>query len=207
MLERYPDKPVFLCENGLDLYRYQIPRRKMSRDRFVVVWQGGSGHHGAWTMLAPQLTEFMYDFQDAVLLIVGQPPADGTIPEDLFYRCQHVPWAEDMHSYVGWVSRGHVGLAPSLDTPFYHAKSPLRLYEYQACRVPALVSATTYGEHVMDGTTGLVVPDDGWYAALSRLYDDRKLRAGLREAGYAHLQETASIQQRRSQWLAAITSD
>lgn len=200
------DLPVYLAENGMDPWRFNIPRAKRS-ERFVVGWAGGIGHHEAWELVGEQLAQFLRDTPRAVLLVVGQMPPEGVglDDDDVQAQCQHVPWT-DMKGYVPWLCRFNVGLAPSCDTPFYHAKSPLRLLEYQAAGVPSLCSPTTYGEHVLDGATGLIVGDDEWYDTLCRIYDDNRLRDRIGRHGRKHLLEHSTINHTAPQWLAAINS-
>lgn len=204
---RFRGKPVHLCENGMDPWRFNI--RKIRDDgRFVIGWQGGIGHDEAWQQIGPQVAKFMEDHEDSVLLIVGQAPP--VIPElednpGILERCQHVEWTT-MSGYVPWVSRFTVGLAPSLDNGFYRGKSPLRLYEYQAACVPALCSGPTYDGHFVSGETALNCHNDDWYAALKELHDSPKLRHKLRQKGRRHLNACNTIEQRLPQWRAAIES-
>lgn len=199
-------RPTFVAENGIDPWRFNIRRIKDDK-RFIVGWAGGMAHDDALALIAPQLAAFLAEHDDAILLTVGEePPDDHPLWAVQPGQRQHVPWSDDMNGYVPWLSRFSVGLAPAVDNSFYRAKSPLRLYEYQASTVPSLCSPATYGDAVIDGVTGLLVPDDGWYDALSRTYSDRKLRYDLGRKGRKQMAETSTINHRLPQWREAIES-
>lgn len=76
-----------------------------------------------------------------------------------------------------------VGIALLQDVPFNAWRSDVKLKEYAALGVPWLASPVgPYRGHGED-QGGLLVPDDGWEAALTRIVEDGRLRRKLSKAG------------------------
>lgn len=200
-LRERSDKPVFVCPNGMDPWRFNIRKHKRSRE-FVVGWAGAVGHEDAWAMIGPQVSRFLRETPRAVLLLVGSVVDEDVFDQRVWPQIQHAPWMT-MGEYIPWLSRFNVGLAPAVNTDFYHAKSPLRLFEYQAANVPTIASETVYGDHILDGVTGWVAADDGWYEALKAAYSSPRL-ARVGDAGRNHLMQHNTIEQTKSSWAEAI---
>jgi hypothetical protein len=203
---KYNDN-VYLCENGIDVGRFK-GQRTADHGKFVIGWSGGIGHADSWQTIGEQVADFIMDHDDAFLMVLGEPPPKGCGLDDpeVQKKCIGQKWQKDMQSYVPWLMRFTVGLAPSMPTDFYRSKSALRLHELQAAQVPALCSETTYGQFFQDGKTGILVDDYGWYEALARCYDNVRKTRGIGMNGYRDLMQNYTINHTVPQWRAAIRS-
>lgn len=78
---------------------------------------------------------------------------------------------------AGW----DIGIAPLADIPFNRSRSDIKLKEYAATGVPWLASSLTPYQDLGPEQGGLLVPDDGWLAALERLIVNAAERRELAE--------------------------
>ena len=75
-----------------------------------------------------------------------------------------------------------IGLAPGIDTPFFHSKTNNKYREFGGCSIAGIYSNfLPYTNSVTHEHTGLLVGNskEEWVAAIERLIDDVKLRAEL----------------------------
>jgi glycosyltransferase involved in cell wall biosynthesis len=83
------------------------------------------------------------------------------------------------------MARYDIGLAPIVDVPFNAARSNIKVKEYAASSVPWLASARGAYAALGESEGGVLVPDDGWEAALDALIVDQRRRKKLAKAGKA----------------------
>ena len=96
-----------------------------------------------------------------------------------------------------------IGLAPLADVSFNHARSNVKLKEYAAAGAMWLASPIGPYRGMGEQQGGMLVPDDGWYAALERFVVDFRARTRLMEQARAWAR-TQSCDHAVAQWESAM---
>jgi len=102
-----------------------------------------------------------------------------------------------------------IGLAPLRDDVFHRSKSNNKFREYAAARIAGVYSKVdVYTSCVEQERTGMLVADEpgAWYAAISRLIDDRGLRTRIQTEAYTQARAQYGLEQMSATWLEQITS-
>lgn len=166
-----------VVENYLPAY-YKLDGPVPERTGVTIGWTAAEEHrydlaHFGLREILMQLLETHADLRIAgVGLELG-------LPSDRYHGKGVVQYPE----LARHVAEFDVGIAPIADIPFNQARSNVKVKEYAAVGVPWLASAT--GPYLGLGPKqgGLLVPDDGWHAALDRLVRDARLRRKLSARG------------------------
>lgn len=179
-----PDAVVM--ENRLD-ERIWIDPVSPSRDQPVrILCMGTTTHDHDFAMISPALARLKAEYGDRILIDIVGMTRRSDLPAGL-NRIGPPPNA--MRSYPGFVNwlsssqpRGHIGLAPLLDTPFNLCKSPIKAMDYAALGMVVLASdSPVYRGSIADGPAGRLVSNSpaAWYAALNRLLRDPEQRQAI----------------------------
>ncbi len=191
-------KPVFVLPNSFDeatRARANLAARaraaKPSDGLFRLGYAGGSRtHQRDFAIIAGAVARFLRARPDGRLVLfrrettdcldVHEFPALAGLEAQIEWR-EYVPVAE----LPTEIARFDVNLAPlEVGNPFCEAKSELKFFEAALAGAASVCSPTApFRAAVRDGETGLLAADEaGWHAAISRLADDRELRARLARA-------------------------
>jgi hypothetical protein len=194
------DAPVTVVGNAVPDW---LPTYPVSAGRRLVVgWAGSQTHAEDWRTV-PDLARAV-EPAGATLRLHGPDPG-VRIPD--WGRVDR-GWVRDVEAHLKGMSDWTVGLAPLAPTRFNLSKSPLRLLELGALRVPVVASAYgPYADHVEHGVTGLLVdparPSD-WVEHVRALLADPGLRDRLAAAAHAETIKH-TISRMAHHWYAAIT--
>lgn len=106
---------------------------------------------------------------------------------------------------------GYIGLAPLCECNFNKSKSNVKYLEYSMAGMPTIASKCEPYKCIEDGVDGLLVDiddEDGWYNAIKRLIDDRKLHDTLVSNARTKTFELHSwqSQSRKETWINAFKS-
>lgn len=194
------DKPAWLCRNGLDLERYNVP--DLQRDSGTVIgWSGGTGHWGAFDKISAELNDILWNHPSVQFVGVGDNVA-SLLDSRLGDRVHHLPW-QDLWMYPRDLKMFDIALAPAEENDFYRAKSQLRLYEMGAVGACPVV-APMYDE-VVDGVTGFIASESGdWYSVLNNLVIDSDIRESVAASAFDYVHSSCGIEHRRGEWEAAL---
>lgn len=165
-------RDVRVLENFLPSEFAGVKPRK--HDGLTVVWLAGLEHQVDYQQLRLKRTleQLLDEHADLRVLSIGLGLG---LPTD---RYEHVRQA-DFLELAQVMSAGDIGIAPLCDIPWNQARSNIKVKEYSAAGLAWLASPVgpylTLGER--EG--GLLVPDDGWRAALDGLIRDARRRSKL----------------------------
>ena len=184
------EKKIFVNRNvaSMEMVGYSARAREYKmkkRAKFMIGYFSGSNTHNEdFADIADQVWQFMKDYEDVLLKIVGcmELPASFDVFGDRILRVEFIPW-EDLPHEVASVD---VNLMPLHDSFFHHCKSENKWME--AALVEVATVATDYVElqsTTKDGENILLCkqPED-WYRNLQRLYEDENYRQAI--AAVAH---------------------
>jgi GT2 family glycosyltransferase/glycosyltransferase involved in cell wall biosynthesis len=163
----------------------------MASDPVRIVYMGTRTHGEDFAMVQPALRELKRKHgADIELLVIGVRAEDG----DESYIQSITPPSVVGASYpafVTWLTqerRFDVGISPLKASPFNRCKSEIKVLDYAALGIAAVVSdIEPYRDAVSDGVDGFLVPDDTdqWFVVLDRLVSDAAVRRDVAAAAHA----------------------
>ena len=194
-LERFPAArgKIQVLPNGVNPARFPVGLQRKLPAQPGVLTIGFVGTLKAWHGLAVLVEAFaqLHARQSATrLLIVGYGPEYEKLVAEAAARgwhdVIHFTGGVDAAEVPGWLASMDVAVAPYPPLANFYF-SPLKVYEYMACRLPVVVSRIGQLEElIIPDVNGILVPpgDAGALAAaLERLLLDPELRQRLGDAG------------------------
>ncbi len=171
----------------------------------TLAYFSGSAHHDAdFRIIAPALISLLDAVPSARLLLVGKLEFDPRL-RDFGTRFEYrsfVPYTE----FIGYLGDADINLAPlDQSDPFAQARSELKYIEAGAVGVPTVASPTqTFAGAIRDGENGVLCGDGDWFETLSRLVQDRALRARLGQAARDDVAAAYGPVARAQEWRALV---
>ncbi len=152
-----------------------------STERLTIGWAGTPSHARDFGELAKPLRRVLQRHGDTEFHCIGEDYTPRVASPRGVTR--YTGWSDAVEDYYRAVDFD-IGLAPLRPTPFNDAKSDIKLLEYAALGIPAIVSDTgPYARAVADGAPALTAVDHSdWTARLAELLDDAEARAQLGKA-------------------------
>jgi glycosyltransferase involved in cell wall biosynthesis len=195
---------VWVCQNGLDLGRYDLTRRE--RELVTIGWAGGTAHRPALEPWLRELIAVMDERPATRFMSVGVP--GNATPFATRYgakRAIGLPWAP-IESYPAAMASFDIALAPATNSAFFRGKSDLRWLEASALGIPLVADPVVYPA-IEDGVTGLhaATPAEA-RAAITALVDDAALRSRIGTAARDYVREHRSSAAVAPQWAAAFAA-
>ncbi|MGH2763370.1 MAG: glycosyltransferase [Thermoleophilaceae bacterium] len=148
------------------------PRRR--HDGVVIGWVAALEHRAdiAHIPLVDALRRLLAERQDVRVETVG---VDLGLPAERYHRVPRTGFRELPKLMGAW----DIGIAPLADLRHNRARSDIKLKEYAASGLPWLASPLGPYIGLGEDQGGLLVADDGWFEALSRLAGHRGERRRL----------------------------
>ena len=168
------------------------PRLPEKPPGFVFGWGGTHLHLPDLEPIAPVVKAFCRRHPDAVFAFKGY--------QDVYQRCfADLPSGQSRFEPFGpyaefqtFLQGLHVGLAPLIDTPVNRCRTDVKLAEYAAQGVAAVLADTPlYRPH--SAHARLFASPDELGTVLEELYHDREQVAGLARRAYAWLRQERSL--------------
>lgn len=194
-----PDARILVRPNAVDVKRFRpmTRARRALRDelglgrRFVLGFHGRLRPWHGFDQVVPLVATLLENGRDVHLMTVGDGPFDeatrGRLPGE---RCTHLPWVEQSAIAQHVACFDALPLTYAADPAFYF--SPLKLREAMACGVVPLVpNLGDLPTLVEDDLSGIVLPagdPEALARNVTRLIDDRQLRARLSQGAVAQVQ-------------------
>jgi glycosyltransferase involved in cell wall biosynthesis len=189
---RHFNRKIYVCENGVDVGRYDL--KLPLRSEVMIGWAGATGHRNAVTPWLQAVARVMARRAHVRFVSIGQPFATAFhahFPEE---RAIAVPFAA-IEQYPAAMTMMDIALGPAAHTGFYRGKSDLRWLEAGALGVPIVAHPLVY-PRIEDGVTGFhaTTPQE-IEKVLLKLVDDRGLRriVGHNARSYVRRERAAEI--------------
>lgn len=166
----------------------------------VIGWVGSNSTRFFLEALAPVL-QTLADEIPFTLEVVGAEVAIEGVEVRL------VPWSED--DEVARIQGFDVGIMPLSDTPWSRGKCGLKMVQYLAAGVPAVVSPVGVNTTYITASRGgyLAEDSDAWVAALRKLLENRMLREEMGRNGREWVRATMTVQSRADQLIAFLNGE
>ncbi|MFH1177494.1 MAG: glycosyltransferase family 4 protein [Acidobacteriota bacterium] len=168
--------------------------------RFVVGWIGTSWNFPYLTMIETALGRFLAVHDAELLIVADRPPALAALPAG---KLRFRQWS--LEEETAFFAAVDVGLMPLADDDWARGKCALKMLQYMACGIPAVVSPVGVAQEILSqGEVGFGPARDGeWSEVLETLQRDQALRRRLGAAGRLLVERSYSVDVVAAQ-LAAI---
>lgn len=188
---------VFVCENGIDVGRYNLTRPP--RPTINVGWAGATGHADALAKWLAPVMDVMEVRDDVCFVSVGQDFANAVAEHFPPGRAIAVPWTL-VDNYPAAMTMFDVAIAPAGDNGFFKCKSDLRWVEASALGIPVIGHPDVY-PHIEHGVTGFHArTPDQVRSLVGQLVEDPELRRVVGEQARAHVRATRDMRVMVDQW-------
>lgn len=165
---------VRIVPTAVDTSRYKPGHSagEAAPGRLVVGWIGTSGNLPYLRNIEKALGAFLRSSDAELLVVTDRPPYLPLIDER---KVKWLPWSEEAE--VVAIQSMDIGLMPLGGDDWSEGKCALKMLQYLACEVPALVSPTAMTKHVLSlGELGPApCSSDEWFDALVMLRDQPAL--------------------------------
>jgi glycosyltransferase involved in cell wall biosynthesis len=199
---KYPEKPIYLVRNGIDIERWGIKRKDHSGRLPIFGWVGATPwRSGDLEIMSPFLGDWLNtrkaNFIHSGHTKNGAPTAASqlNINENAVKTYPLVPIYEYPHLF----SKIDVGIVPLNDIPFNHAKSYIKGLEYAASGIPFIASYSPEYQELADlGIGRIAKTQEDWVYHL----DELRL-PGIRKDEIIHnssLLHNFSMEERGKDW-------
>jgi len=193
-----PNK-IYVIPTIVDLKEYNIKNYDAVKKDFIIGWIGTSGNLHYLKSIAPALEKLKKKYPNIKLKIVCDRFFDLDNIEVIkkIWRPEDVE--EDLKSF-------DVGVMPVEDDLWTRGKCGLKIVQYLAAGVPAVVSPVGLNRDLaIPGKTGLWADDmDEWTDKISELIDDPVKRIKMGLAGRKLVEEKYSLQAQAPRYLAIL---
>lgn len=201
---KYPDKPIFLVRNTIDIGRW-APRKK-----------GWGVPKIGWCGATPwrandleQLAPFMNEYLKSRNLKFHHSGAIPNVPSvaELMEIDQERLTMEGMRPITdlpGLLQAIDIGVVPLNNIPFNHAKSYLKGLEYAAAGIPFVASDLPEYRYLADAGVGRIASTPAqWMAHLDEL-QDASLRYDEAQINYEIVKDQFSMNSAARQWISTF---
>jgi glycosyltransferase involved in cell wall biosynthesis len=179
VISSYTTKPIYVAPNGMDIewFKARMAERPRWIEPLTIGWSGGwrgiedvAPVAAAWATVARErpavrFVTYSDDFMAAEFAKV--------LPQG---RLTPIPWSK-LTKYPSGLKNIDIACCSVAPSEWNACKTPIKWMEASIAGSACVVSASLYGDAVIDGTNALVAttPDE-WAAQIIRLVDDPVLR-------------------------------
>jgi glycosyltransferase involved in cell wall biosynthesis len=199
---RHFNRRIFVCENGVDVARYDL--KLPGRMSINVGWAGATGHRNAVVPWLQAVSRVMKERSNVNFVSIGENFASGFhahFPEE---RALATPFMA-LEQYPAAMTHMDIALGPAAHTGFYRGKSDLRWLEAGALGIPIVAHPLVYPK-IEDGVTGMLAATPTEIVAkVTRLVDDAPLRQFIGANARRYVQEKRSATAVAAQWAEVLT--
>lgn len=195
------NRKIFVCENGVDLgrYDYALPGRRTVN----IGWAGGTGHRDAVIPWLQVVAKIMRKRSDVCFVSIGENFAGGFRGQFGPERCLSVPFTA-IEQYPAAMTHMDIVIAPAAHTGFYRGKSDLRWVEAGALGIPTVAHPLVYPK-IESGWTGILAESPTEIEeGLEYLITSRDVRLVIGENARRYVRQHRSAQVTSQRWADVI---
>ena len=167
-----------------------------SAARIRMVYMGTHTHGPDFAMIRPALDRLNAEREGSFeLTMIGVDPA--VEPAPWLHRLAPPADAVSYPRFVRWLREQgpfDIGLAPLVNTPFNRCKSDIKALDYAAIGIlPVVSDGPAYRADPDLGRSALFAEADGWFEALSAIFDDREAAVARAVAIEAYIWDRRTV--------------
>lgn len=205
--KRISTTPIFIVENYLDVdswVKAYAEKQTIAKKCVTIGWMASSTHKADAPLVTPALLKIMKKHKNVRLNLIGwvgwkeigkefEPFKDRITTSD-WVNISALP--EKMMDF-------DIGIAPLVDNEFNKCKSAIKIFQYWALGIPAVVSdLPEYASKIDNNVDGfLVKSSEQWYDHLEKLVSDDNARKLMGAYGRKKLLEKYNIKNNVSRWI------
>jgi len=181
---------LLLVPNALNFDK--IPAYRKSTDgKIRILWGMGSSHIMDFAEMAPAIKELMDADPRIILVTCGSRFDHPLIPQD---RREHHGWVNGVEEYYKNFAfiTADIGLAYVVNNRFNRCKSPIKVEEYMAAKLPVIMGRTLYGNTIDNSKVLGVMETPMDLVKIMADYDHNDIEA-LTEFAYEYVKEEFSL--------------
>ena len=152
---------------------------KKDNDKIIVGYFSGSiTHNEDFELVIPSLVKLFKKYPNLYLKVSGILDIPKELAEypDRLVTSGFVDWRQ----LPAIMSDCDIVIAPLVDTIFNRAKSENKWVEAALVKVPTIASRVgAFEKSIVDGETGILVDNDGWFDGLDKLIQNSELRQAI----------------------------
>lgn len=154
-----------------------------------LLWQGGSSHYEDLYLIHKAVVDILKKYPEVTFVYFGDTRFKTLFADASQNQIEYHPWvSHKVYPYKLSTLNCDIGLCPIIDNQFNRRKSSIKWMEYSVIGVATIASdLPPYNVDILQGTTGLLVNDDGWFDAMELLIEDKKCRISLVENAYGEV--------------------
>jgi len=192
-------KKIYIIPTIVDLKEYSIKTYDIKKKDFIIGWIGTSGNLHYLKTIAPALERLNNKYKNIKLKIVCDGFFDLNTIKVIEKTWKPEDVEEDLKSF-------DVGVMPIKDDLWTRGKCGLKVVQYLAAGVPAVVSPVGLNRDLaIPDKTGLwAVNIDDWADKISELIEDPDKRMKMGLAGRKLVEEKYSLQAQAPKYLAIL---
>lgn len=200
------NKRTFVCQNAIDLKRYELT--KPERSTVNIGWAGATGHTLSMKPWLDGVLRAMDRHDNVCFVSIGQDFASAIQRarggQEWHDRTISVPFAA-VEQYPGAMTLLDIALGPARHTQFYAGKSDLRWLEAGALGIPIIADPFVYGA-IRDDFDGFhwspeTRSDETLDALLDELIEDEEVRTEVGENAREVVEKERSFPLAAEQWI------
>jgi glycosyltransferase involved in cell wall biosynthesis len=199
---KYPNKPIFLVRNTIDIGRWRIKKKYSGLPK--IGWCGAT----PWRANdLEQLAPFMNDYLKSRNLKFHHSGAIPNAPSvaqlmEVDHERVTVEGMRPITDLPGLLHAIDIGVVPLNNIQFNHAKSYLKGLEYAAAGIPFIASDLPEYRYLADAGVGRIASTPSqWMAHLDEL-QDASLRRDEAQMNYEIVKDQFSMNSSARQWLS-----
>lgn len=197
------NKNTAVLPNVIDFDLFE--KADMVKKEIRIGWQGGFSHYEDLYMIVPAIKKIVAKYPNVKFVFFGDMRFKNLfkdIPED---RIEAHHWVQRVaYNYKLALLNLDIGLCPVIDNTFNRCKSSIKYLEYSALGIPSIASnIPPYSPDIVDGETGLLVSEKGWFNAMELLIEDKKLRLKMGESAYQNAYKNHNADKEAHKWVKA----
>jgi len=202
--EKYPNKPIFLVRNTIDIGRWAPKKHNLGLPK--IGWCGAT----PWRANdLEQLAPFMNDYLKSRNLVFHHAGAISNAKSvaELMQLDKDRVTTEGMRPITnlpGLLKQIDIGVVPLNDIPFNHAKSYLKGLEYAAAGIPFISSNLPEYRYLADAGVGRIASSASqWMSHLDEL-QNASLRDDEAQVNYEIVKDQFSMNSAARQWVSVF---
>ncbi len=194
---RQYNERVTVIPTTIDTDQYRVKKTDTSQQQITIGWTGSFSTIKHFEWLVPVLLRLQEKYGERLRFeVIGDPSYKNDALHLTGRLWQAATEVQDLQRF-------DIGIMPLPDNPWTRGKCGLKGLQYMGIGIPAVMSPVGVNRQIItDGENGFLAgTHEEWFARLSQLIDNPRLRQQLGRAGRLTVEERYSVAANRQRYL------